>query len=109
MADLRSLYPELRGDERQTLTQFLDLYRATVLSKIEDLDDAQASSQCLPATRLTVGGIVKHLAYTERHWFVERLQGSRLHPAWGPVVPTDEPDWVFHSAREYSVAELVAM
>jgi len=35
-------YPELRGDERSTLEQFLDQYRHTVLTRLDGLTDAQA-------------------------------------------------------------------
>ncbi|WP_425558477.1 DUF664 domain-containing protein [Kribbella ginsengisoli] len=63
-------YPELDADERTTLTQFLDQYRRRALSSLEQLTDAQARTKPLPATDLTPGGIVKHLAHMEDHWFM---------------------------------------
>ena len=62
-----SSYPALDGDERTTLTQFLDLYRKRVMTRFSALSAAQARMVSLPATKLTAGGVVKHLAHMEDH------------------------------------------
>ena len=85
-------YPDVRADERTTLEQFLDQYRRTVAGQIADLDSTMASAQVLPATDLTAGGLVKHLAHTEDMWFTVRLAGDPLPEPWAsapwPTIPT---------------------
>jgi hypothetical protein len=57
------------GDERTALDQRLDQYRNIVTTMLADVDSLQASTRVLEATDLTVGGIVKHLAWAEDRWF----------------------------------------
>lgn len=105
MTDLSDFYPQTRVDERTTLEQFLNFYRRVVLANIEDLDEARASCRVLPATDLTVGGIVKHLAGVEDLWFRRKLLG--LPPAEPfASAPSDVRDWAFHSSVHDSVATL---
>ena len=67
----RLIIPDTRGDtpadrdERETLIAFLDLYRETVLVKLDGLDGEQLSRRLLPS-RTTLLGIVKHLVLVER-------------------------------------------
>jgi uncharacterized damage-inducible protein DinB len=105
VTDLRDFYPQTRADERTTLEQFLDYYRRVVVTKIEDLDEERASCRALPATDLTVGGIVKHLAGVEDLWFRRKLLGL---PPLEPFAsaPSDVRDWDFHSSAHDSVAGL---
>lgn len=103
------MYPELRADERTTLEQFLDFYRAVVLAKVSDLTAVQASTRPLPATGLTVGGIVKHLAFVEDRWFQETLLGEDLPEPWRSAPMEEDPGWPFHSSRGDSVDRLVAV
>jgi len=101
-------FPDLRpADERSALGQRLDYYRRGVIRSIEDLDDVQASARVLDATDLTVGSIVKHLAWAEDHWFQARLLGRAMPEPWASVLPPDDRDWPFRSARHDSVASLV--
>ena len=97
-------YPDVRADERTTLEQFLDQYRRTVAGQIADLDSTMAAAQVLPATDLTVGGLVKHLAHTEDMWFTVRLAGDPLPEPWASAPLADEPDWAFRSATGDDVA-----
>jgi uncharacterized damage-inducible protein DinB len=106
--DLSAFFPDVRpNDERTALDQRLDYYRRAVISKIENLDDAQASTRVLPATDLTVGGIVKHLAWVEDHWFQARLLGVDLPEPWASAPLTQDRDWPFHSAQHDSVEDLI--
>jgi hypothetical protein len=56
-------------DERGNLTAHLDWLRATVVHKVAGLTDEQAFARPVPASALTPGGLLKHLAGTERWWF----------------------------------------
>jgi hypothetical protein len=110
MSDPRSWFPELRpAEERTALEQFLDQYRHIVTSKLADLDQARASAHVLPATDLTVGGIVKHLAWTEDRWFQGKLLGLELPEPWASAPLTEDPDWPFHSSRHDSVDEVLSL
>jgi uncharacterized damage-inducible protein DinB len=62
--------PPLAGDEVQTLLGFLDYQRATLDWKCRGLTDEQLRAG-LPSTALTLGGMLKHLARVEDHWFTE--------------------------------------
>jgi Protein of unknown function (DUF664) len=86
VTDLDAWHPDLRPpDERTALEQFLDHYRHIVTSKLAELDPAQASARVLEATDLTVGGIVKHLAWAEDRWFQGRLLGLDLQNPAPPL------------------------
>jgi uncharacterized damage-inducible protein DinB len=98
VSDLSAFYPDLQPPtERAALEQRLDFCRSAAVARIKDLNDERASKQPLPATNLTVGGVVKHLAWAEDRWFVGKLLGLPL------------PDWPLESSRDDSVADLVAL
>jgi uncharacterized damage-inducible protein DinB len=60
--------PSVAG-EREALLGWLDFHRATLLSKLEGLDDEQVRRPVAPSG-LTLLGLVKHLTETEHGWFV---------------------------------------
>jgi uncharacterized damage-inducible protein DinB len=93
----------LTADERTTLEHVLDAHRHAVLRALDDLRDDDAAATLLPATDMTIGGIVKHLAHMEDLWFQEKLRGVPMLERW---VEKADPDWDFHSAREDSVGDL---
>jgi hypothetical protein len=102
-------YAELDADERTTLTQFLDQYRRRALSRLERLTDAQARTTSLPATNLTPGGIVKHLAHMEDHGFIARVGGGELPEPWASAPLATQPQWAFESAAGNTVEEISAV
>src|SRR4051794_40928124 len=61
--------PIQTGSERVMLESMLDFYRATVVTKVTGLTDAQAFTATVPPSELTPATVVKHLAGTERFWF----------------------------------------
>ena len=66
-------YPDLQpGDERSALVQRLDQYRAIAATALVDVPWEEATAWLLPATDLTIAGIVKHLAWAEDRWFQGR-------------------------------------
>ena len=89
-------HPDLQpADERTALTQRLDQYRATLSASLADLTWAEVSTAHLPATDLTIAGIVRHLAWAEDRWFQGRLLGSPMPSPWDSP-EADNPD---HSMR----------
>ncbi|MBM7786328.1 DinB family protein [Tenggerimyces flavus] len=96
--------PDRLADERESLTQQLDLHRATLLRKLDGLDDEQLRRRPMPTSGLNLLGLVKHLAETEHGWFV-RIYGGLPEP---DLFPTDgEPDADFRIGPDEKVDELV--
>ena len=89
-------YPHLQpGDERAALTQRLDQYRAIAAAALVDVPWERASERLLPATDMTIAGIVRHLAWAEDRWFQGRLLGAPMPKPWD-APGADDPD---HSMR----------
>ncbi len=86
------LQPE---DERTALGQRLDQYRAITIAALAGVPWEVASTRLLPATDLTIAGIVRHLAWAEDRWFQGRLLGTAMPPPWDRP-GADDPD---HSMR----------
>jgi uncharacterized damage-inducible protein DinB len=79
--------PVNAGDERETLTSFLDYQRGVMLRKIADLDE-EALRRPMTPSGLTLLGMVKHLAYVERYWFRRVFAGEDVSFPW----TDDDPD-----------------
>jgi len=99
-------YPEVAADERTMLEQFLDFHRASVVAALDGLVDSQVHLRVLPATELTVGGIVKHLAAMEDLWFSRKLLGASTAEPWRSAPFEEDFDWDFHSAVDDSVDDI---
>ena len=56
-------------DERELLNGWLEFHRATLLAKCDGLDDAQRKARPIPTSDLSLHGLVRHMAETERNWF----------------------------------------
>jgi hypothetical protein len=95
------------ADERTTLLAFLDWHRATLEQKAGGLDAAQLR-QTLPPSDLTLGGMVKHLAYVENWWFGTNLAGVTTEP-WASVDWHADEDWDWHSAADDTPEQLWAL
>ena len=108
-SDAAPLYPDLDADERTTLGQFLDLYRRHTLNRFLTLSDDQARTKSLTATNLTPGGVVKHLAHMEDHWFTERAGSRELPEPWASAPWDAHPDWDFESAVDDTVEQIAEL
>lgn len=102
-------YPDLDADERTTLGQFLDRYRYQALTRLVRLSDAEAGTRTLAASDLTPGGVVKHLAPLEDHWFTARAGGGELPEPWISAPLESQPAWDFESAAQDSVDEIAEL
>ena len=80
------------------LRSFLDYFRATILRQAEGLTAEQLATPLPPAT-MTLGGMVKHLAWVENWWWVQVLQGGPELPWVGDGFEHDR-DWEWHSAKD---------
>jgi uncharacterized damage-inducible protein DinB len=57
------------GNEFDTLTGFLDHYRATLGIKCAGLTPEQLAERSVPPSSLSLLGLVRHMAEVERGWF----------------------------------------
>ena len=97
--------PPLTGDETATLLGFLDFQRATLAWKTAGLD-AAGFARTVGASSMTLGGLLKHLAYVEDDWFSRWLHAHDRHAPWDAVDWAADPDWDWHSAADDSPDEL---
>jgi uncharacterized damage-inducible protein DinB len=96
------------GDELTTLKSFLDFYRAVMIRKAHGLTGEQLAARLGPS-ELTIGGLIKHLAYAEDLWFQRRLLGIEWGEPWADVDWNADPDWEFHSAVDDDLDELLRL
>ena len=84
----------------------LDYYRATILRQADGLDADQLAASLPPAT-MTLGGMLKHLAYVEDWWFGVNLAGTPpTEPFDDDAIWDADSDWDWHSATDDSAADL---
>jgi len=100
--------PPLAADETATLLGFLDYHRATLAWKSGGLDAAGLGAT-VAASSMTLGGMLKHLAYVEDWWFSQRLHGRDPEPPWDTVDWDADPDWDWHSAAEDTPEQIFAL
>ena len=91
------------ADERASLTAWLDYHRATLLWKLEGLDDEQLRRPMTPSG-LSLLGLVKHLTAVEHSWFVRAF--ARTGEA-GLYESEDDPDLDFHVQEEETTEAIV--
>jgi uncharacterized damage-inducible protein DinB len=91
--------PPLAGDEVATLLGFLDFQRATLEWKTRGLTDDQLRAS-LPPTSMTLGGLLKHVAYVEDYWCTETVAARPSPEPWASVDWGADHDWDWHSAVE---------
>ena len=87
----------------------LDRLRTTFRWKTDDLDAAGLQAR-IGASSLTIGGLIKHLAFVEDFTSTTKLRGEP--PAGGPWHPASweaDPEWEFNSAADDSPEELYAL
>src|SRR6266545_3643034 len=97
--------PPLAADETATLLGFLEYQRATLAWKCAGLDAAGLRATVAPSS-MTLGGLLKHLAYVEDLWCSRWLHGRDRRPPWDTVDWDADPDWDWHSAAEDSPEQL---
>ena len=100
--------PPAAGDEAATLLGFLDYQRATLAWKCSGVD-AAGMRATVAASSITLGGLLKHLAYVEADWFSESLHGRDREPPWDTVDWKADPDWEWHSAAQDTPEQLLAL
>ena len=96
------------ADELTSLRAFLDRCRATLRAQVDGLDRDQLAQVLAPST-MTLGGLIKHLAYVEDWWFGQVLAGQPPVAPWDAVDWKADADWDWHSAVDNTPEELGAL
>jgi uncharacterized damage-inducible protein DinB len=97
--------PPLAADEAATVIGFLEFQRATLAWKCAGLDAVGLAAK-VGASPMTLGGLLKHLAYVEDLWFSRWLHGRDPEPPWHAVDWTTDPDWDWLSAADDTPEQL---
>jgi uncharacterized damage-inducible protein DinB len=72
-------YPGRRNEpEQEMLRDWLDWHRATLLRKCAGLDAALLAKRAVPPSNLSLLGLVRHMADTERGWVRQTFRGQQI-------------------------------
>lgn len=109
MTEVHPVEPDLRPeDERSALVQRLDYYRALALAALDSVPWDDASARLLPATDMTIAGIVRHLAWAEDRWFTGRLVGAEMPAPWDQP-GADDPDDAMRLAAHDTAGSIASL
>ena len=97
--------PKPAVSEIDTLLGFLDFQRATLAWKCSGLDAAGLRAT-VGASSMTLGGLLKHMAFVEDHWFSRYLHGNDRGAPWDTVDWDSTPDWEWETSKQDSPEEL---
>jgi hypothetical protein len=100
--DPRRSEPPMDGlAERQMLEEWLEFHRTTLLLKTEGVDDRGRKARPVTTSKLSLHGLVRHMAEVERSWFRRVLQRDPQAPyIWydssiedSDLAPLDRANW----------------
>jgi Protein of unknown function (DUF664) len=97
--------PPLAGTEVEHLIGALDRLRTTFRWKADDLDAAGLRTR-VGASSLTIGGLLKHLAFVEDYTFTTKLRGVPAGAPWEASAWDADKDWEFNSAADDTPEQL---
>jgi len=97
--------PPVDGDETATLLGFLDYQRATLAWKCREVD-TEGMQATVGVSTVTLGGLLKHLAYAEDDWSHRGIAGRDRPDPWEDIDWAADQDWEWNSARDNTPAEL---
>ncbi|HJQ42853.1 MAG TPA: DinB family protein, partial [Jatrophihabitantaceae bacterium] len=96
---------DARG-ERETLTGFLDWYRTTLELKCAGLTPEQLAQRAVPPSRLSLLGLLRHIAGVEGWWF-RIWAGEQYRPRWHDDDPPSR-DFEFGAPTQHLVDDTFA-
>ena len=90
-----------QGGERESLVGFLNQNRSVMLWKLEGLNEDLARRAAVPSGTSMLG-LIKHLAWVERGWFLRIIGGQEIDYPW-----TDEdPDGDFRIEEDETITSI---
>ncbi len=101
LSDPRRAEPAFIAGERAMFDAWLDFHRMTLLLKSEGLNDEQRKRRPVATSKLSLHGLVRHMAEVERNWFRRVLLREPETPYIfadaavddSELVPLDDADW----------------
>ena len=66
-------------------------------------------AQPLPPSDMTLGGMMKHLAIVDQSWFEDDFVGRGFMPPFDTVDWDADRDWEWHTARDDTPEQLLAL
>ena len=99
-------FPDVRNPERAALADWLRFHRETLLMKCAGLTAEQLALKSTEPSRLTLLGLVRHMAENERWWFQIRAAGLDREPIYPDVTDDFDPafDDLAHADAESDFA-----
>ncbi|HEX6194263.1 MAG TPA: DUF664 domain-containing protein [Jiangellaceae bacterium] len=97
--------PPLAGSETEQLLGALERLRTTFRWKADDLDTAGLQTR-VGASKLTLGGLLKHLAAGEDMMFTVKMRGEPIGAPWDTMGGDGSNDWEFNSAADDTPEQL---
>ena len=97
--------PPTEASELETLLGFLDYQRGTIALKTDGMDDVQLRTP-LPPSTMTLGGLLKHLAFVEDFWIGMTVRGRPPAEPFSSAPWDDDPDWEWRSSAWETADEL---
>jgi Protein of unknown function (DUF664) len=97
--------PPFAGTEAEHVLGSLERLRATFRWKADALDAVQLRAS-MPASSLTVGGLLNHLAAQEDYASAVKIAGREMPAVWDDNDWDSDDDWEFTSAAGRSPEEL---
>ena len=101
LSDPRRIDPAFTATEREMLEQWLEFHRTTLLLKCEGVSDDDRKQRPIATSKLSLHGLVRHMAEVERNWFQRVVPPDPSVPSiWydpaiedSELVPLDDADW----------------
>ena len=97
--------PPKRSGEFETLVSWLEFHRETLAWKCGGLTDEQLRGRAVAPSTLSLLGLVRHMAETERSWFRRIFAGEDVPGLWHSG---ERPDAEFDDVETADVAEALA-
>ena len=100
--DERRVSPAMVGAEHPMLDAWLEWHRMTLLLKCEGLDPSGLAQRPIATSKLSLHGLVRHMADVERNWFTRvLLRAPDTLPIFydraidddRELAPLDDADW----------------
>lgn len=79
----------LFGPDRPMITTYLGWHRITLLNICAGLTGDQLALRPIPASNLSLLGLIRHMAKVERTWFRIRAAAEPVEPLYDPALGKD--------------------